>query len=163
MMEKTLSMIGGACLLAAALHGPAIAGDNVRVVPLGSDSRGNRAWVEIETANGRTKAQPFVAVGDEKLRKTLENPGDKGTVAIPVPRLMRAVEHARRALREMKRPAPGPAAGADNVAAAAAQAAVPPLGALETAPSPAMPLVQPEKTGAAIRPPPTTLFSAAGR
>ncbi len=159
MAARTLSTIGGACLLAAALHGPAAAGNCVQVVPLASDDRGDRAWVEIDSAGNRMKATPFVAVGDERLRKAIENPVGKETVAVPVPRLMRLVERARRALRDMKRPDGKTPAGAD--AAAPAPPAAMPAGPLGPGPPRASPLAPPAKTGAAIRPP-AELFGAAG-
>lgn len=102
------------CLFAS----PAPAGDNVQVVPLCADSRGNQAWVEIDSAGDRMKATPFVAAGGEELRRVLDNPEEKGSLAIPVPRIMRLVERARRALRDMKRPATKTPAGPGAVTAA---------------------------------------------
>ena len=86
------------CLLVCMSGAPASAGDAARAVPLVSDDRGNRAWVEIESAGGRTKATPFIAVGEksaleraEKLEagKKLEG-GEKA--AIPLPAIKRFVE-----------------------------------------------------------------------
>ncbi len=167
MNATTLSRIGAACLLAAVLQSPASAGDNVHVLPLASDNRGNQAWVEIESGNARMKATPFVGVGDEHLRQTLEGAGkaDKKeeSIAVPFPQLMRYVERARQAIRNMKRPAVNPPAGPD-AATGAAPPAVTPAGATTTASSrrPATPLAPPEKTGAAIHPP-AALYSAASR
>jgi len=155
MVLPAIAPIVVACLFS----GLASAGDNVRVVPLCSDDRGDQAWVEIESAGDRTKATPYVAVGDERVRKVLENPDEKGTIAIPVPGLMRLVERARQALRGMKRPAADPPAAAD----AATVAAAPPATSLpeprEMGARPAMTFAPPEKMGAAIRPP-AALYSA---
>ncbi len=151
MITTTLSKIGAACVLAVVLHGSASAGDDVRVLPLASDNRGNQAWVEIESGSARMKATPFVGVADEHVRKTLEGKDDKGTITLPFPQLMRIVEHARRSIRNMKRPAANGPAG-DTAAGAAPQATA---GAADTTSPPvaAMRLAPPEKAGAAIRPP----------
>ncbi len=164
MANTTLSTIGTACVLAAVLHSPAFAGDNVHVLPLASDNRGNQAWVEIESGSARTKATPFLGVGDEHLRDVLEGADGKGTIAIPFPRLMRVVERARQAVREMKRPAVASPAGADHAAAVSALTAAPSAAERDMAasPLPAISLAPPEKTGAAIRPP-APLASAASR
>ncbi len=164
MANTTLSTIGTACLLAAVLLSPASAGDDIHVLPLAADNRGNQAWVEIESGSARVKATPFLEVGDEHLRDVLEGTNGKGAIAIPFPRLMRVVERARQAVREMKRPAAGPPADTDHTAAVSALMAAPPAGETEVAasPLPAISLAPPEKTGAAIRPP-APLASAASR
>lgn len=148
MATRTLSMVGAACLLAAVAGAPASAGDDVRVLPLASDDRGNQAWVEIESGSARMKATPFLGVADERLQKTLEGADDKGTIALPFPQVMRIVEQARRSIRNMKRPAAEVPGAGDNAAAEAPKAA-----ATASPPVAAMRLTPPEKTGAAIRPP----------
>lgn len=115
----------GAMVAACLLSGPASAGDNVQVVPLVADSRGNQAWVEIVSAGGRETATPVVEVGDARIVRYLENPVDNGNLAIPVPRLMRLFERARKAIRDMKRPVAHAPAGADGLKAAAAEAGTP--------------------------------------
>lgn len=112
----------GAMVAACLLSRPASAGDNVQVVPLVADSRGNQAWVEIVSVEGRETATPVVATGDERIVRYLENPVDNGNLAIPVPRLMRLVERARKAIRAMKRPVADAPAGPDGVGAAAREA-----------------------------------------
>ena len=87
----------GAALAACLFFHPASAGDNTQVVPVYSGTGGNQAWVELETEGRRSTATPFVAVDEGGLRKLLENPDDNGSLAIPVPRLMRLVERARKA------------------------------------------------------------------
>ncbi len=164
MATTTLSKIGAACLLAAILYSPASAGDNIHVLPLASDNRGNQAWVEIDSGTARMKATPFLGVGDEHFRDALEGANGKGTIAVPFPRLMHVVERARQAVREMKRPAAGPPAGADHAAAVSVLMAAPPAGdtGMAASPLPTFSLAPPEKTGAAIRPP-APLASAASR
>ena len=115
----------GAMVAACLLTGPASAGDNVQVVPLFADGRGNQAWVEIVTVGERRQATPVVWVGDGRVLRLLENPHDNGRLAVPVPRLMRFVERARKAIRAMKRPGGNAPAGPEALAAAAPEAGAP--------------------------------------
>lgn len=132
---------------ACVLSGAAAAGDVTRVVPVCADSRGNRAWVEIESAGGRQKATPVIVVADERIRKLLENPDDNGSLVIPVPRLMRTVERVRKALREMKRPLPVAPADPGAAGIAAAEPAAPVSGPRETPPDRTGSSAPPGKTG----------------
>jgi len=120
---KVLFPAIGSVVLACVFACPASAGDNVQVVPLYSDKGGNGAWVEIDSAGERMKATPFVSVGREELGKVLENPEEKGCLAVPVPRLMRLVERARQAIRDLKRSAADAPARPGGVTAAAAEPA----------------------------------------
>jgi len=147
-----------ACLFAC----PASAGDNVQIVPLASDSRGNQAWVEIDSAGGRMTARPFVAVGEGGLGKALDNPEGKGSLAVPVPRLMRLVERARQAIRGMKRPAANIPAGPGVVTAASAEPAGQVCESRETPPDRTDSSAPPEKTDTGILPP-DLLYSTAAR
>lgn len=140
----------GPIFVATVFSGFASAADNVRVVPLASDDRGNQAWIEIESDGGRATAKPIVAVGEERFRKVLENPNENGALAIPVPKLMRFVERAREALRAMKR------------SGAASQPASPAAGTQATPRGPTLSLGPPAKSGDAIFPP-APLFSSASR
>ena len=159
---KVLFPAIGSVVLACVFACPASAGDNVQVVPLYSDKGGNGAWVEIDSAGERMKATPFVSVGREELGKVLENPEEKGCLAVPVPRLMRLVERARQAIRDMKRPA----AKAPTVPGVAAAASAEPSGPVckpgETPPHGTDSFAPPERTGPGIRPP-DLLYSTAAR
>lgn len=139
---------------------PGFAGDNVQVVPICSDDRGDHAWVEIESTGERMKATPFV--GGDGVKKLLENPNENGALSVPVPRLMRLVERVRQSLRQMKRPAPSAPAAPDAARDVAAKPASPAVEQRETARRPTMSLGPPDRTGAAIHPPPA-VFSAADR
>lgn len=139
---------------------PAGAGDNVQVVPLCSDSGGNRAWVEIESADERMKATPFIAVGREELGKLLDNPEEKGSLAIPVPRIMRLVERARRALRDFERPAAAAPAGPGAVTGAATEPARRAIGPREATPCQTDSTAPPGKTDTAVLPPDFSYGSA---
>ena len=120
---KVLFPAIGSVVLACVLACPASAGDNVQIVPFYSDNGGNGAWVEIDSTGERMKATPFVAVGRKELGKVLENPEEKGRLALPVPRLMRLVERARQAIRDMQRPDANAPAGPGDVTAVAAEPA----------------------------------------
>ncbi len=141
----------GPIFVASVFSGFASAADNVRVVPLASDDRGNQAWVEIESDGARATAKPFVAVGEERFRKALDNPNENGALAIPIPKLMRFVERAREALRDMKRAGAAPAAqpASPDAALAAPRRLTSSLG-------------PPAKSGDAICPP-AAPFSSASR
>src|SRR5512139_3873227 len=84
----------GSAALACLFAGPASAGEDVRVVPLLSDSRGNGAWIEIESAGTRMKATPFVAARGGDLREPAENAeADAGNaVSTPISRISSLVE-----------------------------------------------------------------------
>lgn len=131
----------GSVLLACFAAFPAPADDNVQVVPLFADGRGNQAWVEIVSTGDRMKATPYV--GGDGLKKLLENPHENGALAVPVPRLMRLFERARQALEKLKRPSEAPAdCGGATVATQPAGRAKDPLESPsnrpESAPSPAV-------------------------
>ena len=159
---KALLPAIGSAVLACLFACPAPAGDNVQAVPLFSDSRGNQAWVEIDSAGDRMTARPFVEVGGEGLRKALENPDEKGSLAIPVPRLMRLVERARQALRDMKRPTAKAPAGPGVVTATAAKSPGPVCEPRETPPDTTGSSAPPGKTNTGILPP-DFLYSTAAR
>ncbi len=152
----------GSAVLACLFACPTPAGDNVQAVPLFSDGRGNQAWVEIDSAGGRMTARPFVATGKGGLGKMLENPDEKGSLAIPVPRLMRLIERARQAIRDMQRPAAKAPAGPGVLTAAAAETPGPAGDPLETPPDPAGSSTPPGKTDPGILPP-DLLYSTAAR
>ncbi len=159
---KALLPAIGSAVLACLFACPASAGDNVQVVPLFSDSRGNQAWVEIDSAGERMTARPFVAVGAGGLGKVLENPEEKGSLAVPVPRLMRLVERARQAIRDMKRPNEKAAAVPGVVTAASARSSGPAGESRETPPGQTGLSAPPEKTDTGILPP-DLLYSTAAR
>ncbi len=151
-----------ACLFAC----PAVAGNNVvQVVHILSDARGNQAWVEIESAGDRKKATPLVAIGDEGVRKLLENPEEKGSLAIPVPRLMRLVERARHAIGELKRPAATAAAQEAPACPETAKAPGAPVGSVgegrEAAPDRTALPAPATKPDTGLSPPPSPYSSAA--
>ena len=152
----------GSVVLAGVFACPAPAGDNVQVVPLYSDKGGNGAWVEIDSAGKRMKATPFVAVGRKELGKVLENPEEKKCLALPVPRLMRLVERARQAIRDMERPAANSPAGPGDVKAVAAAPAGPAGEPRETPPGQTDLSAPPGKKDAGILPP-DLLYGTAAR
>lgn len=152
----------GSAVLACLFACPAPAGDNVQTVPLFSDGRGNQAWVEIDSTGERMTAKPFVATGKGGLGKMLENPEEKGSLAIPVPRLMYLVERARQAIRDVQRPAAKAPAGPGVVTAAAAESPGSAGDPLEMPPDPTGSPAPPGKADAGILPP-DLLYSTAVR
>ncbi len=151
-----LFMTVGTVVAACLFFRPAIAGDNTQVVPVYSDARGNQAWVEVDTEGKRSTATPFVAVDEGGLRKLLANPEDNGCLTVPVPRLMRLVERARKAIEAMKKPtanAPACPGAAPGAAAPAGPAA---------APDRANPSGPPGETTAGV-PSPTETYNTATR
>ncbi len=183
MMTKTLCMTGATWFLVCAFASPAFAGDDNRNIPLFSDQRGNKAWVQVESTAGRTKATPFVAVGGEDARKGARKLEATEKTAIPLPAIMRFVEHARQALRGATRSAPqgepthaGAPATLETAAPRQAEAAGPPAGdPLEAAPTPSATDARPNETAsppaASFRPPerigtplhpPVAMYSPAG-
>ncbi len=141
-MTKTLCMTGATWLLACAIAVPASGGDNDRIVPLFSDQRGNKAWVQVERAAGRTKATPFVAVSGDDARKGAQKLGAGEKAAVPLPAILRFVEQAREAFRGKTRPAPqtppdavAPKAAETEAPANAAAAGTPAGDRLEAAPT----------------------------
>lgn len=144
---RALFRVVGAMVAACLMWDPASAGDNVQVVPVCADKRGNQAWVEIESSGGRETATPLVAIGDGRIVRMLEGADDDGNLVIPVPRLMRLVERARKAVRAMKRPAANDPAARAPSGTAAAQAGGPVSGPRETPPDRTGSSAPPGKTG----------------